>query len=105
MEDKRKYHIIIGSKAYCDASLRDFSEEDEVDIFLELVKLSDAAKQSRYNFDQYANTLIVKNNNYHGIVKAAHDRLGALIEDLTTDDADIYIHNPCCSRRVKDKIK
>lgn len=60
MEDKRKYHIIIGSKAYFDASLPDFSEEDEVDTFLELVKLSDAAKQSRYTFDQYANTLIVK---------------------------------------------
>ena len=39
MEDKRKYHIIIGSKAYFDASLPDFSEEDEVDTFLELVKL------------------------------------------------------------------
>lgn len=24
MEDKRKYHIIIGSKAYFDASLPDF---------------------------------------------------------------------------------
>ena len=81
-------------RKYFDASLPDFSEEDEVDTFLELVKLSDAAKQSRYNFDQYANTLIVKNNNYHGIVEAAHDRLGPLIEDLTTDDADIYIHNP-----------
>lgn len=40
MEDKRKYHIIIGSKAYFDASLPDFSENDEVDTFLELVKLS-----------------------------------------------------------------
>lgn len=37
MEDKRKYHIIIGSKAYFDASLPDFSENDEVDTFLELV--------------------------------------------------------------------
>ena len=27
MEDKRKYHIIIGSKAYFDASLPDFSED------------------------------------------------------------------------------
>ena len=94
MEDKRKYHIIIGSKAYFDASLPDFTEDDEVDTFLELVKLSDAAKQSRYTFDQYASTLIVKNNNYHGIVETAHDRLGSLIEDLTTDDAEIYIHNP-----------
>ena len=94
MEDKRKYYIIIGSRAFFDASLSDFSEDNDVDIFLELVKLSDAAKQSRYTFDQYASTLIVKNNNYHGIVEAAHDRLGPLIEDLTTDDAEIYIHNP-----------
>ena len=38
--------------------------------------------------------MIIKNNNYHGIVDAAHDRLGPLIEDLTTDSADIYVHNP-----------
>lgn len=62
--------------------------------FLELVKLSDTAKQNRLIFDQYASILIVKNDNYHGIVEAAHDRLGPLIEDLTTDEAEIYIHNP-----------
>ena len=89
MEDKRKYHIIIGSKAYFDTKLPDFSDDDNVDTFLELVKLSDAAKQSRYTFDQYAEKLIIKNNNYHGIVEAAHDRLGPLIEDLTTDYAEI----------------
>lgn len=94
MKNKRKYHIIIGSKAYFDVSLPDFSEEDKVDTFLELVKLSDAAKQRRYAFDQYADILIIKNNNYHGIVDAAHDRLGPLIEDLTTAGAEIYIHNP-----------
>lgn len=94
MDDKRKYHIIIGSKAYFDASLPIFSKNDEVATFLELVRLSDAAKQSRYAFNQHANTLIVKNDNYHGIIEAAHDRLGPLIEDLTTDDAEIYIHNP-----------
>ena len=44
MEDKRKYHIIIGSKAYFDASLPDFSEEDEVDTFLELVKAFGCSK-------------------------------------------------------------
>lgn len=94
MEDKRKYHIIIGSKAYFDSNLPSFSEDDEVDMFLELVKLSDTAKQNRLIFDQYASILIVKNDNYHGIVEAAHDRLGPLIEDLTTDEAEIYIHNP-----------
>lgn len=68
MEDKRKYHIIIGSKAYFDSNLPSFSEDDEVDMFLELVKLSDTAKQNRLIFDQYASILIVKNDNYHGIV-------------------------------------
>lgn len=94
MEDKRKYHIIIGSKAFFDEKLPDFSEEDDVATFLELVKLSDASKNSRYPFEDYAEKLVIKNNNYHGIVDAAHDRLGPLIEDLTTDNADIYVHNP-----------
>ena len=48
MEDKRQYHLIIGSKAFFDATLPVFSEYDDVDTFLELVKLSDTAKQSRY---------------------------------------------------------
>jgi hypothetical protein len=60
MEDKRKYHIIIGSKAYFDSNLPSFSEDDEVDMFWELVKLSDTAKQNRLIFDQYASILIVK---------------------------------------------
>lgn len=94
MDNKRKYHLIIGSKAFFDAKLPEFSEDDNVDTFLELVKLSDAAKQSRYTFDQFADILIVKNDNYHGIVDAAHDRLGPLIEDLTNDDAEVYVHNP-----------
>lgn len=94
MEDKRKYHIIIGSKAYFDANLPAFNEDDTVDDFLQLVKLSDAARQNHRLFDQYANILIVKNTNYHGIVDTAHDRLGPLIEDLTTEAAEIYVHNP-----------
>lgn len=68
-----------------------------MDTFLELVKLSDIIKQSSYTFDQYANTLIIKNNNYYGIVEAAHDRLGPLIEDLTTDDAEITSTIPLVS--------
>lgn len=60
MEDKRKYHIIVGSKAYFDSKLSSFSEDDEVNTFLELVKLSDTAKQNRLIFDQYASILIVK---------------------------------------------
>lgn len=94
MEDKRKYYVIIGSKAYFDSKLPSFSGDEEVDTFLELVKLSDTAKQNSFIFDRHASILIVKNDNYHGIVEAAHDRLGPLIEDLTTDEAEIYIHNP-----------
>lgn len=94
MGNKRKYHIIIGSKAYFDSKLPLFSRYDNVDAFLELVKLSDTAKQNKLIFDQYASILVVKNDNYHGIAETAHDRLGPLIEDLTADDAEIYIHNP-----------
>lgn len=94
MESKRKYHIIIGSKTYFDMSLPEFREEDKVDTFLDLVKLSDFSRQNQRKFEEHAKTLIIKNDNYHEIVEAAHDRLGALIEDLTTDDAEIYVHNP-----------
>ncbi|MCD8314317.1 MAG: hypothetical protein LUD44_01550 [Firmicutes bacterium] len=44
--DKRKYHIVIGSKAFFDDSIWDFSADTQPKAFLELVRLSDAAKQS-----------------------------------------------------------
>lgn len=52
---------------------------------MELVKLSDIAKQNKIDFDFRTPMLILKNDNYHGIVDVAHDRLGALIEELTTN--------------------
>ncbi len=94
MKDKRKYHIVIGSKAYFDTQVPLYDKRDMADTFLELVRNLDNAKQNGLIFDQCAELLIVKNDNYHGIVEAAHDRLGQLIEDLTTDTAEIYIHNP-----------
>lgn len=94
MRNKRKYNIIIGSKAFFDKKVPRFSEDDDVGTFLELIKLSDASKQSGKMFGDWVNKLILKNNNYHGIVDAAHDRLGPLIEDLTTENAEIYVHNP-----------
>lgn len=90
----RKYKIIIGSKSFFDAQLPEFSEYDDVGNFLELVRLSDIAKQNKNIFNDYVEILVLKNDNYHGIVDTAHDRLGALIEDLTTDDAQIFVHNP-----------
>ena len=68
----------------------------------------DDARQNRYTTNQYtANTLIVKNNNYHGISEAAHDRLGPIIEDLTTNNAEIYVHNPprVLKEYLEDKYK
>lgn len=94
MRDKRKYHLIIGSKAFLDDQLSNLLVDNAADSFLDLVKLSDAAKQKGYSFDQYAEKLVIKNDNYHGIVESAHDRLGPLIEDLTVDNAEIFIHNP-----------
>ncbi|OLN30339.1 AAA family ATPase [Desulfosporosinus metallidurans] len=103
MVDKRTYHIVIGSKAFFDAQVKKLEEkqdeeyeENVIKIFLELVRLSDERKQRGYPFldEDKASIMILKNDNYHGIVESAHDRLGSLIEELTTDDAIIYIHNP-----------
>ncbi len=46
MRNKRKYHIVVGSKAFFDDSILDFSADAQPETFLELVRLSDAAKQS-----------------------------------------------------------
>ncbi len=99
----RIYKIIIGSKAFFEANVKLLEEAPNkqhknlfIDNFLELVRLSDERKQRGYAFKDTdkAFAMIVKNDNYHGIVESAHDRLGSLIEELTTDDSIIYIHNP-----------
>lgn len=90
----RKYHIIIGSKAYFNSHLPNDIIGKEVKNFLELVRLADAAKERGVVFSDVANVLVIKNDNYHGIVASAHDRLGGLIEDLTNGDAEIFVHNP-----------
>lgn len=92
--DKRNYSIIIGSKAYFDKTIPSFSEEAEVQNFLELVKYNDKVGKSILYSKRYAKILIIKNSCYSGIVEEAHDYLEALIEDITTQDAKIYIHNP-----------
>lgn len=94
MKARRKYHIIIGSQTFFDINLPEYFQDDEVKSFMELVRLSDAAKESGTIFKQRAKKIIIKNNHYHGIVEAAHDRLGSLIEELTQEDATIYVHNP-----------
>ncbi len=92
---RRKYNIIIGSRTFFESKLPKMTGyEYEIESFLELVKRNDNCSKNGYVFDEYAENLILKNNNYHGIVESAHDRLGPLIEDLTTDEATIYLHNP-----------
>lgn len=104
MDDNiREYKIVIGSKAFFDHHIRLLDEhltqeytDYQIESFSELVRLSDERKQRGHPFndDDKAMFLIVKNDHYHGIVETAHDRLGALIEELTTEDAIIYVHNP-----------
>lgn len=98
MDKKRKYHVIIGSKSFFNSIISKI-DSGEAAGFLELVRLWDNAKQVKeFNkkfFDNLKTPLmVIKNDNYHGIVDSAHDRLGGLIEDLTTSTAEIYIHNP-----------
>lgn len=92
----RTYNVIIGSKAFFEKCLPMQDEWTSVDFFLDLVRKSDEQRKLGYSdlSEIKADILIVKNDHYHGIVETAHDRLGGLIEDLTTDDATIYIHNP-----------
>lgn len=92
--NSRKFHIIIGSKNYFYEKLPEFTEYDEPLTFLELVKESDECKQRGVSFDNYAEILLVANDNYNGITEQAHDRIGILIEELTTDEAEIFVHNP-----------
>ena len=98
MSEQRQYHIIIGSKSFFDNSISEIDNKGATG-FLELVRLWDNARQvkdlKKEILDKLKTPLmIIKNDNYHGIVDSAHDRLGGLIEDLTTPTAEIYIHNP-----------
>lgn len=102
-DDKRTYKIIVGSKAYFDEQVtlleRNFESEYDsflIENFLELVRLSDERKNRGIAFadKDKAVFMLIKNDNYHGIVEAAHDRIGSLIEELTTGNATIFVHNP-----------
>lgn len=99
----REYTIIIGSKAFFDDKVNNELESINIEKnnfkvfrFLELVKKRDFAKQGEASstFDEKADYLVISNNDYNGIVNAAHDRLGALIEELTSETANVFVHNP-----------
>lgn len=95
----RIYKIVIGSSSYFDKALDEaYSIIDEkngkIPSFLELIRIFDAQKQSDNTDTVKTPLLFIRNNDYNGIVNAAHDRLGPLIEDITHDKALIFIHNP-----------
>ena len=95
----RIYKIVIGSSSYFDKALDEaYSIIDEkngkIPSFLELIRIFDAQKQSGNTETVKTPLLFIRNNDYNGIVNAAHDRLGPLIEDITHDEALILIHNP-----------
>ena len=105
-EERRSYTIIIGSKEYFSKQVATVLDEREIsyaDNFVQMVQEHDdwrkrisiegISRTEKEDFER-TNFLIIRNSDYHGIVETAHDRLGVLIEDLTTDDAEIYVHNP-----------
>ncbi|MDG6188450.1 AAA family ATPase [Lactococcus formosensis] len=92
--NKRKYFIFTGSKEYFLSHLPKFASSECTKSFLDIVKESDEYKTKGFNFDDKADNLILSNDNYNGITEQAHDRIGALIEEVTKDDSKIYIHNP-----------
>lgn len=107
MEDSRRvYTVIIGSKEYFSAQIASVLDERGItvaDNFVQMVQKHDDWRKrlsiegiSKTEKDEFEKTdfLIVRNSDYHGIVETAHDRLGVLIEDLTDDNAVIFVHNP-----------
>lgn len=93
MDNKRHYHVIIGSKDFFDENIPYALENSKLSDFIDLVKCNDR-KSARGIENETVKDLIVRNDHYCGIVDGAHDRLGELIEEYTTEDANIYIHNP-----------
>ena len=89
----RTYKVVIGSRRYFENSLTD--EELHYNSFLERVRIVDAVKSKPELLDSLRmDNLRVENNHYQGIVEEAHGRLGSLIEDMTTENATIVVHNP-----------
>ena len=85
----RKFTVIIGSQRYFDSYLNDNSVLESGREFSELIKISDHSQEP-----ETTSCLFIKNSCYFGITESAFDRLGQLIESLTTSESMIYIHNP-----------
>lgn len=87
----RRYTVIIGSVSFFNQKMRDLDAVG--DEFNDVIMMLDASRNVGH-ISQRVDSLIVRNNHYHVIVESAHARLGGLIEDITSEDANIFIHNP-----------
>lgn len=89
----RHYKIIVGSKRYLESCLSE--EERAYENFLKFMKYSDTLRTILPDAEKTkVDNLIIENNHYQAIREESHSCLGLLIEDLTTEDAKIVIHNP-----------
>jgi len=106
MSDCRKYTILKGSKEFFDSKLKVLIKSktlSEMNDFPQMVRSHDEyfnniflMVPNKEKKDPFVRTdlLVIKNSDYHSIVKTAHDRLAGVIEDLTFETAEIIIHNP-----------
>lgn len=99
----RNYYLVVGSRPFFDNYLNSVSGEK--DSFLDLVRLDDAQQKQGRRLWTPSASLVVRNSDYHGIIAAAHDRLGELIKSFTEDDSNIYIHNPPASLKRQLEIQ
>ncbi|EQC95141.1 MAG: AAA family ATPase [Lactococcus lactis] len=96
----RKYQIIKSSLEYFEEYL-EYNQIEEAYKFSELIRWADVAKGNSIEYPK-VDILVVKNHDYQGITNEANNRLDAIIEDITLEDALIIIHNP--SQRIEEKI-
>lgn len=80
----RNYFLIIGSTSYFDDYLSKIDVEK--DSFIELVRQDDTQRKGGVITWDPSPNLVVRNSDYHGLVASAHDRLGELIKEFTTED-------------------
>lgn len=89
----RTFNVVIGSRIYFQNQIS--SIEEKAKQFLDMVRLHDSYNNKIQLFvNLRADLMVVKNEDYHGLVEQACERLDGLIYDLTTDNAVIWIHNP-----------
>lgn len=91
----RKYHVFIGSVHFFEECARNFGNDfDELNRkVLEFDGQTKAIVPLGRRYTE-ASKLIVRSKHYACLTEPALSRLDGLLEDLTSDDATILVHNP-----------